>query len=297
MLKLLRVPIFIAALPLSACSYLSPHYGEPHNLEPGLAARSDIVFYGGFEAEAPGTTEWTRNWGIASHNRLANATLVSGADAVAGAKAIRVDYPKGGVGPTATGLQFPIDFSKIKGMQANYDSLYLRYYVYFEPGFDFVKGGKLPGLMGSNESWTRSGGNIPDGTNGWTLRFMWRTGGAAVVYAYLPPGKYQRGVWGTDIPLHKNFTTGKWICVEQFVKINTPGKNDGELSVWLDNEKLLALTDISYRTVDNAAGKIGGIYFSSFHGGNTPDWGPSVTSYARFDGFVAALHRVGPIDK
>jgi len=280
---------------LNPATAIATVHGEPQHLEPGLVGRSDIIFYGGFEADALGSVNWTKNWGIAFTSRIADATLVDGAEAVAGEKAIRVDYPKGGVGPSATGMQFPVDFSRISGMQAHYESLYLRYYVFFESGFDFVKGGKLPGLMGSEGSWIRSGGNIPDGTNGWTMRLMWREEGEAVIYAYLPPGKYQRGVWGTDIPLGKTFATGRWICIEEFVKVNTPGRNDGQLTVWIDNEQVLALTDVNYRTIDNAAGKIGGIYVSTFHGGNTPDWGPAVTSHARFDGIVAALNRVGPI--
>ena len=269
--------------------------GESSALETQVNNRSDIVFNGSFEADSLGSPAWLKAWGIGFTNRVESATLITGKDAITGGKALRVDYPKGGVGPSATGIQFPIDFSRIAGRQAGFDSLYLRYNVYFEPGFDFVKGGKLPGLMGGNSSWSRSGGSIPDGTNGWTMRFMWRTGGEAVIYAYLPPGKYQQGVWGTDIKLGKTFPTGKWVCVEQFIRLNTVGKEDGKLTVWLDNEQVLALTDVTYRTVDNLAGKIGGIYVSTFHGGNTPDWGPSVTSYARFDGFVAGLNRIGPV--
>lgn len=269
-------------------------YGEPTQQESSLALRSDIVFYGGFEADAPGSTNWNKNWGIAFNNRIANSTIVTGVDAIAGSKAIRIDYPQGGVGPNATGMQFPIDFTRITGMQSGYDSLYLRYYVYFEPGFDFVKGGKLPGLMGGSSSWRRSGGSIPDGTDGWTLRFMWLTDGEAVIYAYLPPGQYQQGVFGTVIKMNTFFTTGIWICLEQFVKLNTIGQNDGKLTVWMDGVQVLDLSDVNYRTVDNAAGKVSGIYVSTFHGGDTADWAPSVTSYARFDGFVAALNRVGP---
>jgi hypothetical protein len=278
--------------PLLAVPCAATVGGEPDHLEPGLAGRTDIVFHGGFEADAPGSPEWTRNWGAAFTSRISSATLVEGA--AAGSRTLRVDYPKGGVGPSETGVQFPVDFSRIEGVPAEHDSLHLRYYVFFEPGFDFVKGGKLPGLMGGGGSWERSGGDQPDGTNGWTLRFMWRDGGEAVIYAYLPPGKYQRGVWGTDIPLGRSFTTGRWICMEQFVKVNTPGRDDGTLVVWMDGEEVLRLTDVNYRTVDNAAGRIGGFYVSTFHGGNTPDWGPSRTSYARFDAFVAARERVGP---
>jgi hypothetical protein len=37
--------------------------------------------------------------------------------------------------------------------------------------------------MGGGDSWGRYGDNQPDGTNGWTLRFMWRSEGKMVVYA------------------------------------------------------------------------------------------------------------------
>jgi hypothetical protein len=82
--------------------------------------------------------------------------------------------------------------------------------------------------------------------------------------------------------------------MEQYVKLNSPGHNDGTLVVWMDGEEVLRLGDVNYRSVDNDAGRIGGIFVSTFHGGNTPDWGPSRTSFARFDSFVAARERIGP---
>lgn len=285
--------VLAAAAPVLAASI----GGEPAQIETGLASRNDIVFFGGFEKEKEGavcTDEWKKNWGIAFSNRCDEAQQVESADPGAGKYAIRVGYPKGGVGPGETGMQFPVDFSSIDSMPVKqFDSLYLRYYVKFEDGFDFRKGGKLPGLMGGNKSWKRSGGDQPDGTNGWTLRFMWRTGGKAVVYSYLPPGTYGGEQWGLDIDLNTTFATGKWHCLEQFVRINDVGKENGKLHVWIDGRQVLELDDVLYRTVDNDAGRIGGFYFSTFHGGNTPDWGPENDSYAQFDGFVVAKERVG----
>lgn len=269
-------------------------FGESSALEPGLAGRSDVVFYGGFEEHAPASPAWNTAWGVPWDDRLENSTLVGPAEAVVGQKAIRINYPAGGVGPSQTGMQFPMSFARISGMKAAFDSLYLRYYVYFDDGFDFVKGGKLPGLMGGGNSWSRSGGDQPDGINGWTMRFMWRTGGEAVVYAYLPGGKYKEGDWGTDIKTGKSFVTGKWHCVEQFVKVNTVGVDNGKLKVWLDDQLVLDLSDVRYLTRLSDTTRVGGIYVSTFHGGNTADWAPTVTSYARFDGIVAATNRVGP---
>ncbi|MFW5785230.1 MAG: polysaccharide lyase [Chitinispirillaceae bacterium] len=271
--------------------------GEPAQIESDLASRGDIVFFGGFEKTEEGalcTDEWKKDWGIAFTSRCEEAQQITSAVPGAGKYALRVGYPKGGVGPGETGMQFPVDFSRIDSMPVKqFDSLYLRYYVKFEDNFDFRKGGKLPGLMGGNESWKRSGGDQPDGTNGWTLRFMWRTGGKAVVYSYLPPGTYGGEQWGLDIDLNTTFSTGKWHCIEQYVGINDVGKENGQLYVWIDGKQVLELDDVLYRTVDNDAGRIGGFYFSTFHGGNTPDWGPKNDSYAQFDGFVVAKERVG----
>lgn len=285
---------YLCTIILSTVSLGLAVEGEPNNLEANLLSRDDIVFYGGFESEF-GSSAWDTDWGIGFTNRADQVEILTGTSAFIGSKSIRVDYPAGGVGPTQTGTQFPINFEDISNMPVKaFDSLYLRYYVKFENGFDFKLGGKLPGLMGGNRSWGRSGGNQPDGTNGWTLRFMWRRDGEAVVYTYLPTGtKYSTSQWGTDIKLNKHFETGKWHCLEQFCKVNTVGREDGKLYVWMDGERVLTLDDVTYRTVDNTAGKVGGIYFSTFHGGNSSDWAPSVTSYAQYDGIVAGTRRIG----
>jgi hypothetical protein len=56
------------------------------------------------------------------------------------------------------------------------DEAWLSYRLRFPDGFDFVKGGKLPGLFGGTVT---SGRHIPDGTNGFSTRYMWRPTGSA----------------------------------------------------------------------------------------------------------------------
>jgi hypothetical protein len=151
-------------------------------------------------------------------------------------------------------------------------------------------------MMGGENSWTRSGGNQPDGTNGWTLRFMWREKGRIVVYAYLPKsgnGKYGGKEWGQDLDCEFTAVPGNWHCIEQYINIGTPGKDNGKLVVWIDGEEKLSLSDLRFWDVENDYGKIGGIYFSTFHGGNTPDWAPLNDSYIQFDGIVASTKRIG----
>lgn len=278
------------------CSFNNSDYkilGDAETIEDGLKNRSDIIFYGGFESNFNDSI-WNKKWGIAWTNRIDQSEILFGNGSFIGDRTLRISYPKDGVGPQETGCQFPINFENISGNDRQYfDSLYLRYYVKFEENFDFRLGGKLPGLMGGEDSFERSGGDHPDGTNGWTMRFMWREKGEAVVYAYLPPSKYSEGDWGTDIKLNRFFEPGKWHCIEQYIKINEPGEQNGTLKVWFDDEKVLELTDVFYLSELNNSGRIGGIYFSTFHGGNSPEWAPAILSFAQFDGITAAHKRVG----
>ncbi|MFY0625907.1 MAG: hypothetical protein JXR07_06420 [Reichenbachiella sp.] len=289
--------LFIVLIPFLSCTVEINVQGENEHIESYLSKRSDVIYYNGFETSIPGETDWMKLWGSNWEDPFGSNRLTrENKDVVAGTNAIRISYPKGGVGPRETGAQWPLSFENIENLQPLYDSLYLRYYVKFEKGFDFVKGGKLPGLMGGKDSYVRSGGNQPDGTNGWTMRFMWRTDGEAVIYAYLPEGKYKKGVWGFDISLNKKFIPGQWHCIEQFIAVNTIGKNDGRLKTWFDGDLSIDLDDVTYRTVDNEFGSIGGMYFSTFHGGNKKTWAPNVDSFAQFDGFVIAQKRVGTKD-
>lgn len=54
----------------------------------------------------------------------------------------------------------------------------LSYELAFDAGFDWVKGGKLPGLRGGPNPDGCSGGNEPNGTDCFSTRLMWRQNGA-----------------------------------------------------------------------------------------------------------------------
>jgi hypothetical protein len=268
--------------------------GDTASIEKSLAIRDDVVFFGGFE-EGYNDASWKSRWGIPWMDRASENEVV--ANGFEGGKSLRVKYPKGGVGPAETGGQFPIVFRNLNDIQEGlYQELYLRYYVKFEEGFDFNRGGKLPGLMGGGDSWGRSGGNQPDGTNGWTLRFMWRNQGKLVIYAYVPKsgnGKWGNDKWGQDISCDFKAEQGKWHCIEQYVNVGTPGNDNGILKVWIDGKERLNIDDMRFWNIENEYGPVGGICFSTFHGGNTADWAPRSDSYAQFDGFVTAKKRVG----
>jgi len=154
------------------------------------------------------------------------------------------------------------------------EEAWLSYDVRFPPGFDFVKGGKLPGLYGGTVT---SGQRIPDGTDGFSTRYMWRRSGDGEVYAYLPTSQKHgtsigRGSW--------TWPAGRWVQVVQHVRLNTPGRADGVLDVWFQGKQVLHRTDITYRTTRDL--RIDGLFFSSFFGGGDRSWATPKDQYADF---------------
>ena len=232
--------------------------GDKISLEKEIRKRDDVMFFGGFDKNFNNPT-WRNNWGIPWSSRTDNSEIVSNSKYEG--KALRVGYPKGGVGPGETGTQFPIVFNDMpKPSQGFYKEAFLRYYVKFDKGFDFRKGGKLPGLMGGGDSWSRFGGNQPDGTNGWTLRFMWVDGGKLIVYAYIPKsknGKWGEAKWGQGISCSFKAEPNKWYCIEQYVNVGTPNKDDGKLKVWINGVEKVDINDMRFWNVENNNGKIG----------------------------------------
>ena len=249
---------------------------------------ADTVFSGVFNKHFE-STGWEETFGAPWYHCTGTCEVIPGG--FNKNHTLRVKYPEGAVGPGEGGAQFPIVFRNIEGFgNSYYNELHMSYYLKFEEGFDFRLGGKLPGLMGGGNSWQRSGGSQPDGTNGWTLRFMWRRNGQLVIYAYVPPsknGKWGSERWGQDIDCNFKAEPGKWHRIEQYVNVGTPGKDDGKLIVWVDGVKKLSIDDMRFRNIENNYGRIGGIYFSTFHGGNSPDWGPHNDSYMQFADFHA----------
>lgn len=210
------------------------------------------------------------NWS----NLYDRANIVEDPDSDRG-QVLQITYPKGAVGPKEGGGQFEVSLPET-------EELWLSYYVKFGEGFDFRRGGKLPGLASGGGKFT--GGNSPDNGDGWTARYMWRDKGRAVAYAYYvdKPGK-----WGEDIDLDDfAFSTGDWHQVTQHIKLNTDSKANGVLETWVDGKQQQSRSDMRWRLGDK--GLIDSIYFSTFHGGGSDSWAPQVDSKAYFDSFVVS---------
>jgi hypothetical protein len=216
------------------------------------------------------------------------AELVADPEAPGGTL-LRVPYP---AGSASRGMDGPDG-----GMQAYLqlpepvDVLELSYQVRFPADFDFVKGGKLPGLYGGTVT---SGQHIPDGTNGFSTRYMWRADGDGEVYAYLPTSEEHgtslgRGCW--------MFDSGTWNTIRQRVQLNTPGESDGRITVWQDDQLVLDRPGLEFRTTGEL--RIDGLFFSTFFGGDDDSWASPVDQHADYAAFTLspgtdALPPVGP---
>jgi len=201
-----------------------------------------------------------------------------------GTKSLRITYPARGVGPKETGAQAPLKVTPV-------DELYMSYWVRFSNNFSwgtYKEGGKLPGLGGGENC----SGCIPcTGSNGFTARLMWRTDGKGVLYLY---HLNKISTCGDDITLKTpegedfHFKKGVWYKITERVKANTGKNHDGEVQVWINDQPALYMKGLQF--VDNGD-KVDNLYFSTFHGGNTSDWGPTEDCYIWFDDIIISTNR------
>ncbi len=192
-----------------------------------------------------------------------------------GLKWLRVYFAVGQIGPEAggAGWRWPV---------GRHQEAELRYTLRFSEDFDFVKGGKLPGLCGGPDN--VSGGRPADGKNGFSARLMWRKDGRGEAYVY---HKNQKSNYGDSFPFPQDFRfpMDKPVAVRLAVGMNTPGKKDGTLWVWTtiegqDEKLMLERTDMEWRTVDTFG--VDGLYFETFHGGGDKSWAPTRPCYVEF---------------
>ncbi|GAA5956658.1 hypothetical protein JCM21900_002329 [Sporobolomyces salmonicolor] len=185
---------------------------------------------------------------------------------------LKVTYPVG----TRDGTQF---FMTPFQSGTTVQTAVLKYEIAFDSGFDFVKGGKLPGLYGSQDGAQSvcSGGNRqPTCFSG---RLMWRQRGAGEVYAYIPI--YSGFCGQSDVICNNEYgvslsrgsfhlAAGGWTTITQLVSLNTPGYANGLLYLWANDTLALAQTGVVWRTDDSVV--LSNIMFSTFFGGSDSTW-------------------------
>ena len=203
-------------------------------------------------------------------------------------KAGRIKYPAFGNQSSPSGATWETDIG------VSSDELYMAYWIKFDSNFQFVKGGKLPGLAGST--------SFPYGDNDFTTRLMWRENGKLEFYLHgfkmnNNAGSEPYRVFWDDFGEHARVIPGQWHHIEIRQKLNTPGALNGRLQGWLDG--VLMIDDISNSGVRDAgqnSTKINQLYFSTFFGGSSApeiQWQPTNDVYATYDEFIVSNQRIG----
>lgn len=245
-----------------------------------LFAGEGVILRTGFDSP-----DWYREWGIEKPE--AGTDTVS-ADPDLGfepldGKALRVRIPKGG----NLGCNLRYQFAKRTGSEP--EEIYFRYHLRFANDWDAEEqGGKLPGISGTygRAGW---GGRPVNGKDGWSARgsFGRRRDGETAVgfYTYHVDMKGKYGsVWEWD-----RLKNNRWYAIEQYLKLNTPGKNDGVMRAWIDGKLAFEKTDVRFRDVSDL--KIEMVWMNVYQGGTKP---AASEEHLYIDDVVISTQPIGP---
>ena len=143
------------------------------------------------------------------------------------------------------------------------DQGYFRWYAMFANDFD--QGNLMHWVIfgGSrvDDKWScydSTAGRKPTGADFfWTFLDTWRgwgkypAPGRLGFYSYFPEMKIDKDghYWGNMFAPEQDFIVerGRWYCYEVMVKLNEPGKNDGEQAFWVDGKPVYHQTGIRWR--------------------------------------------------
>lgn len=172
------------------------------------------------------------------------------------------------------------------------DEITLKFEMKLWDDYQFVKGGKLPGLFGGAVSC--SGGADAAELGCFSTRLMWRRDGDGELYLYAPhaqaEGFCDRENYHCNLDYGNGvergsfvFVPGQWQKIEQRVKLNDPGELNGVFMLFVDDVLVIDLADLNYRQEDSI--HIMGMLFNTFYGGSDDSWYPTEDQYAYFKNF------------
>ncbi len=201
-------------------------------------SHADVIFQDGFEKG-----ELKDHWGDARFDDTTRLRLTTDAANVhSGKRSVEMTAK---VGKGAGGHM-------VRWFLPGYDQVYVRWYVKFAEDFDQGNLMHLCALAGNrtDNKWSAAGqaGKKPTGTDffvsnlePWRAYGKYPPPGAMNFYTYYPDMKPDKTgpYWGNQFMPEKPFVMprGKWVCLEMMIKVNAPGKSDGEQAFWVDGVK------------------------------------------------------------
>ncbi len=182
----------------------------------------------------------------------------------------------------------------VKVLPSTYDKLYARWYVLYEPGFDFSAPNHGGGLHAGDRNLLGRSDYRPQGDD-WFCGWLEHDTSTHTHYVYA----YRRGMymdcadpngscWGDHFPCtvdegdvycerteHREtvmppaLQTNQWYCLEMMIDggdaVSSDAAANGVLNFWIDGQEIGPWDDIWWRTTEDL--KIGMLWLSLFHHG------------------------------
>ncbi|KAI8077953.1 uncharacterized protein B0P05DRAFT_579557 [Gilbertella persicaria] len=226
----------------------------------------------------------TSNWATSGKSFYGSEDISFVQDPVTGNETVlQVKYPTGSYAPVGTktsdGVVGGVEFFSVPDDGKTYNTALLSYDLAFDSDFNWVKGGKLPGIFGGPPGEGCSGGEKATGSNCFSVRLMWRANGAGEAYAYIPTSdslcNSKQVICNTDYGTSFSrgviqFSTKKWTRMEVYIKLNSGSNSNGILQVWQDGSLMINQQHIQFRSSDSVG--ISSLMFSTFFGGGSSDY-------------------------
>jgi len=132
-----------------------------------------------------------------------------------------------------------------KNFEEGHDELYFRWYIKYDPNWEWIttlpgQEQKLARIKWNPPGMPSSESNhliIPEWTWSRLVYRIWASPTSDIVYSE------PEALWG-------DYGAGKWISIENYIKLNTLGQSDGIVSTWIDGEKVLHGEDVLLRIND-----------------------------------------------
>ncbi len=269
--------VVMVAGPLWAAD--EPPKGAPVS-EPGLKARSDIVWFEDFESP-----EWRDHFRSVGDPAEREHMQIPG---VLGEMCWKILSKKGEHGSVGCSMYFPEGFEKF----------HVRYYLYLPKNFTWGQGryahlklfsqaARLPG--GPWEGYV-SAGTKPTGMNAFSCTVAATQKEGELEFYYYHPD--QRGGYGDHKRMNVPLERGRWHCLESMVKANVVGQKNGEIGCWLDGEKVGEVTGLRFRDTDDLRIRFMG--FPNYWGGAGDENTTPVDQVHYIDNIVMATDYIGP---
>lgn len=232
-----------------------------------LNKNPNITFFTSFENES-----WTNQWEdtskgsyqLTSNNSKEKFSPLSG-------KALEITIKKGKfVGIGAKHL-----------LPKNLEKAYFRYYLRLGDSWQINTTGKLPGFAGTYNNTTYKagwGGRKSDGSNGWSARMFTNSTLSSnnVLPNKTPIGNYlyhadMKKTYGDTEYWNLNneslLKKNTWYSIEQYIQLNTPNKQNGQLKAWVNGKLVYNNTNIRFS--DNPSVGLESVWLNVYHGGKT----------------------------